>query len=106
MIVSWRVPQLDLYGRDWLMRSRGGLALPDDIVIVAIDEASLKRFGRFPWSRTLMAEAIDRLRTLQPRVIALDILYIEPTDNDDDAALTAAIERAGNVVVAAQLTSG
>ncbi len=105
LIISWRAPALELYARDLLMRARGSLATPDDIVIVAIDEAGLKRFGRFPWPRSLMARAIDNLKNSQPKAIALDVLYIEPTGKDDDAALAAAIERAGNVVVAAQLTN-
>src|SRR5262249_5418102 len=40
----------------------------------------------------------------RPKVIALDILYSEPTMQADDQALATAIARAGNVVVASQLT--
>jgi len=92
--------------RDWLMRQRGLLRPPDDVVIVAIDEPSLKRFGRFPWPRSLMARALDSLKNAQPKAIALDALYVEPTTKADDAALASAVKRAGNVVVAAQLTAG
>jgi len=88
------------------MRQRGPLQAPDDIVIVAIDESSLKRFGRFPWPRSLMAQALDSLKNAQPKAIALDVLYVEPTVKADDAALASAVKRAGNVVVAAQLTAG
>jgi len=35
-------------------------------VIVAIDEASLERFGQWPWPRTLIAQLIDRLRAAGP----------------------------------------
>ena len=91
---------------DWLMRQRGLLRVPDDIVIVAIDEPSIKRFGRFPWPRSLMARALDHLKSAQPKAIALDVLYVEPTIKSEDAALASAIMRAGNVVVAAQLTAG
>ncbi len=108
ILISWRAPGLELQARDWLMRTRGTLIAPDDIAIVAIDEASLKRFGRFPWPRGLMAQALDRLREAQPRAVALDVLYSEPSDVAnavDDALLATAIERAGNVVVAAQLAS-
>jgi signal transduction histidine kinase/CHASE2 domain-containing sensor protein len=106
MWIVWRVPGLEMSARDWLMRQRGPLQPPDDIVIVAIDEPSLKRFGRFPWSRSLMAQALDSLTSARPKAIALDVLYIEPTTEADDAALASAVKRAGNVVVAAQLTSG
>ena len=33
---------------------------PADIVIVAIDEASLKSIGRWPWSRTVHADLINK----------------------------------------------
>ncbi|MGH9756007.1 MAG: CHASE2 domain-containing protein [Blastocatellia bacterium] len=104
--IVWRVPGLEMSARDWLMRQRGLLQAPDDIVIVAIDESSLKRFGRFPWPRSLMARALDSLKNAQPKAIALDVLYVEPTTKADDAALASAVKRAGNVVVAAQLTAG
>ncbi|MBO0858589.1 MAG: CHASE2 domain-containing protein, partial [Chloracidobacterium sp.] len=105
MAVAWRAPGVELYARDRLMRSRGRIAPPDDIVIIAIDEASIARFGRFPWPRALMADALDRLSATQPKAIALDVLYSEPTltNKDDDQRLAASIARAGNVIAAAQL---
>ena len=33
----------------------------DDIVIVAIDAASLSQLGRWPWSRTIHAALLDQL---------------------------------------------
>jgi len=105
MSVAWRAPGLDLYARDWLMRIRGPLAAPDDIVIVAIDEASIARFGRFPWPRSVMARAIDAIAASHPKVIALDVLYTDPATQTGDAALVDSIARAGNVVAAAQLVA-
>src|SRR5262245_29601099 len=104
--IAWRVPGLGMSASDWLMRRRGPLPVPDDIVIVAIDEPSLKRVGPFPWRRSYMAPALDYLKTAQPKAIRFDVLYIEETTKADDAALASAVKRAGNVVVAAQLTAG
>jgi PAS domain S-box-containing protein len=103
MIVAWRAPGLNSLAQDELMRARGPLAPTDDIVIVAIDEASIARFGRFPWARSLMAKAMDRISDARPRVITLDVLYSDASNQKDDEALSASIARAGNVVVAAQL---
>ena len=47
MVGAWWVPGVDLYAHDWFMRLRGPLALPTDIAIVAIDEPSIARYGRF-----------------------------------------------------------
>src|SRR5215510_9185378 len=103
MVVTWRAPALNLTARDALVRAQGTMKPPDDVVIVAIDEASIKRFGRFPWPRGLMAQALHRLSEAHPKVIALNVLYSDPTNEADDAALAEAIKSAGNVVVAAQL---
>ena len=102
-VVMWRAPALKLAARDALVRARGTATPPDEVVIVAIDEASVKRFGRFPWPRRLMAQALDKLSGARPKVIAIHTLYSDPTNEADDAALAEAVKRAGNVVVAAQL---
>lgn len=47
-------------------------------VIVAIDEASLDRFGQWPWPRTLVAQLIDKLGAARPAAIGVDILFPEP----------------------------
>jgi PAS domain S-box-containing protein len=103
MLVDWRAPGIERYTRDWLMQVRGQLPPPDDIAIVAIDEPSIARFGRFPWPRSLAARAVDAIAAMQPKVIALDVLYVDPTSESEDSALAKSIARAGNVVVAAQL---
>jgi signal transduction histidine kinase/CHASE2 domain-containing sensor protein len=103
VIVDWRAPGLARYTRDWLVRARGPLPVPDDIAIVAIDESSLMRFGRFPWSRMVMARTVDQLAAARPKAIAIDVLFADPTIPEDDDALAESIGRAGNVVVAAQL---
>ena len=102
--LSWRMPELDLAARDWLLRSRGKIVPPTEIAIIAIDEASVARLGRFPWPRAVMARGLKLISAARPKVIALDVLYSEPTMPADDQALATAIARAGNVVVASQLT--
>lgn len=104
MFVTWRVQGLELYARNWLTRARGPLPVPDDIAIVAIDEASLARFGRYPWRRNVTAQMFDQLAAAHPKAMSLDVLFSDATNNADDSALASAIAKAGNVVTAAQLT--
>src|ERR1700730_18781781 len=102
MFVTLRVPELDLHAHNWLIRTRGPLPVPNDIAIVAIDEASLARFGRYPWRRNLMAQMLTQLAETHPKAVALDVLLSETTNNIDDTALTAASDKSGNVITAAQ----
>jgi adenylate cyclase len=61
--------------------------VPDDIVIVAIDEESLKRYGRWPWSRTLQSRLIENILRADPKVVGIDILYAEPESEVSDKSL-------------------
>ncbi len=47
------------------------------VQIVAIDEASLKRFGQWPWPRDRLAQLLERMAAQQPLAIGLDIFMPE-----------------------------
>ena len=51
-----------------------------------------------------MASTIDAVAAGQPKAIALDVLFSDATNQESDETLARSIGRAGNVVVAAQLT--
>lgn len=103
MICDWRAPGIARYAQDSLMRARGTLPAPDDIVIVAIDEPSIARLGQFPWERDLTARVLNTISPALPKAIALDVLYSEPTEPEADKTLAEAVNRAGNVVLGEQL---
>ena len=72
----------------------GGVA-PADIVIVAVDDASIAALGRWPWRRAVHAALLDRLRAMGARAVALDFLFTEPDAAAPlgDAALAEAMRR-------------
>jgi adenylate cyclase len=74
-----------------------------DIVIVAIDDASLGSIGRWPWDRTVHADLIDTLSAAGAKTIALDVNFPEPSDERNDEALADALARARNVVLPIEL---
>jgi adenylate cyclase len=51
-------------------------ALP--IKIIDIDEESLKRYGQWPWDRTLLAKLVSNLQTADVSSLAFDIIFPEP----------------------------
>ncbi|MGA8572311.1 MAG: adenylate/guanylate cyclase domain-containing protein [Desulfobaccales bacterium] len=69
------IMELKLY--DLKLRLRGVQAPGPEVVIVTIDEDSLKALGRWPWSREIQARLIDRIKEAGPRVVALDIIFAE-----------------------------
>ena len=48
------------------------------VVIAAIDEKSLDKFGQWPWSRGTLAKITDRLTELGAVAIAYDVIFAEP----------------------------
>jgi CHASE2 domain-containing sensor protein/anti-sigma regulatory factor (Ser/Thr protein kinase) len=76
-------------------------APPKDIVIVAIDQTSLAKIGRWPWSREFHAQLIRRIQAEQPAVIGFDIIFAEPEliTPSADEALAMAMRESGRVVL-------
>ncbi|HEY2931728.1 MAG TPA: adenylate/guanylate cyclase domain-containing protein [Acidobacteriota bacterium] len=108
-LMSQYTPWLDvLEGKsyDFMMSTlRGAEEKPRDIVIVAIDESSLKEFAnagmRFPWPRRVHAELIRLLNEAGARCIIFDVAFTEPSTPQDDQALAAAIQASRAPVVLA-----
>lgn len=118
---------MELKSLDLRLVSRGKLPTTGVIAIAAIDEKSLGEIGRWPWSRTVIAKLVEKLKSDGARVIAFDIVFSEPEEKpslkflqelsgelgvgdrlnrilkvkrdylSSDMILAKAIERAGNV---------
>jgi adenylate cyclase len=96
---------LDTRAFDLRLRMRGPLPPGPEVVIVAIDDASVATVGRWPWSRAVMAKLLDRLMAADPAVVGFDIVQSEATDTPPIAALQERLsgldERARNSVLSA-----
>ncbi len=70
-----------------------------DIVLVAVDEASLETFGRWPWPRDRHGYLVRFLREAGAKAVIFDILFLEPDDNAEefDQVFADEIRAAGNV---------
>jgi adenylate cyclase len=59
-----------------VLRPRAQTSFP--VVIVDIDEASLKEIGQWPWPRTTVADLITKITQLGAVTIGLDVIFSEP----------------------------
>lgn len=93
----WRWDQL-LYDAQLRYTERPA---PDDVVIVAIDEESLAAIGRWPWPRDVHAKLVDLLTREGAKVIALDVIFAEPSNPNasDDDALVRQVDNSGRVAL-------
>lgn len=48
------------------------------VVVAEIDDASLARYGRWPWPRSVYGEIIENLYSLGAEVVAFDVVFSEP----------------------------
>ncbi len=75
-------------------------AISGDLLIVAIDENSLDRIGRWPWPREWHARLLQILCASKPAAIGIDIAFSEKSDNPlADALLAEAIATCANVAL-------
>ena len=96
--------QMNQHAADLLFRLRGEQkAGVERIAIVAIDDETLARFGNLPLDRTLVAAALTRICSGRPNVIALDLLFPEPSNPEADQALLAALRACPQTVLAGGL---
>lgn len=99
-VPAWQGLERRVFDLLTVATAKGELTQP--IKLVAINEEAMNAMKlRLPWPRTLYADLVERLAQGGAAVIALDILFAEPSRPEEDAALAKAIARAGNVVLAA-----
>lgn len=90
LLVLLRLPltefiELKFYDLKFLYR--GARPPAPEVAIVAIDDESVKRVGRWPWSREVMAQLLESIKEYDPRVLGLDIIFAERQETAALAAL-------------------
>jgi adenylate cyclase len=79
--------------------------LSNQVTIIGIDDATISRYGPFPIPRQAYVDLLAALKPVQPWTIAFDVSFYDQSQNaDQDRALAAAMQDAGNVILAMQGT--
>jgi len=63
--------------RDYMFILRGEIPQNDKVVIVDIDEKSLKQIGQWPWSRDVLSTLLENLTQAGVAIIGFDIVFAE-----------------------------
>ena len=77
-----------------------------DIVIVGIDQQSLRQVGRWPWPRRHYAELIEKLTAAGARNIYFDIVVDARNEPADDKAFVDSLDKSGRVTIPVLSRSG
>jgi signal transduction histidine kinase len=89
----------DIY--DWMFRMHPVQRARPQSAVLAIDEATLSRYGGIRQMRAIVADALERVAPAQPSVVAIDVILADETS--EDARLRAALMRTPRVVLAADI---
>lgn len=85
---------------DWQIR-QSSRPVPQDIVIIGIDDLSLYEIGRWPWSRRIHAKLLDKLNDANSKAVFFDVIFAEPDQNDPagDQQFITSVKNYGRVVL-------
>jgi CHASE2 domain-containing sensor protein/signal transduction histidine kinase len=92
------ISQTEQLSYDRLFKLRGERPWDQRIVVVAIDDASLQKLGRYPWPRQRFTQLLNVLQQQQASTVAFDVIFSEPAG--DDRAFAQAIAAQGQVILA------
>ncbi len=73
---------VDKKAYDVMMHLRAGGDVTEDIVLVAVDDDSIEKLGRWPWPRSILARGLDKISEGKPKVIGLSVILSEPEVSD------------------------
>ncbi len=93
------IQQIDLRLKDVRFRLRGPIKPDPHVVVIAIDNKSIKEIGRWPWSREVTGQLVKSLKNYGVSVIALDMVFAEPQAPKPDRFLADSIKTSGNVIM-------
>lgn len=65
------------------------------VTVAAIDDASLERFGRWPWSRAVFAEILESLYESGAKSVVFDVVFSEPEYKSRELQKTFEVEVPG-----------
>lgn len=98
---AWFLDRIEATMTDLRTIVRGKVPAPDLVTIVAIDDEVAREQGGYPLPRVSLAKIIDGLARLDPKVIVIDLLFVDPGQEAGDQALERALSQTTSVIAGA-----
>jgi len=98
--------QIDNDAYDWMFRLRPQPPPATESALLAIDDASLNQLGGISKIRAMLAEGLERISLVSPKVVAIDLTLVEAGEPEDDRRLEAAMRKTPGLVLAAEMLPG
>ncbi|MBL7069801.1 MAG: CHASE2 domain-containing protein [Candidatus Omnitrophica bacterium] len=91
--------EFELTTLDYRLRFRRARNINRDVVFVDMGEDSIKKIGRWPWSREWHATIISILSQFGAKAVVFDVIFSEASSEFSDGAMEEAMKKANNVYI-------
>ncbi|WP_424627650.1 CHASE2 domain-containing protein [Bradyrhizobium sp. SYSU BS000235] len=98
---AWFLDRIEATMTDLRTVVRGKIPAPDLVTIVAIDDEVVREQGGYPLPRAALAKIIDRIARFDPKVIVVDLLFVDPGSEAGDRALEQSLGQTASVIAGA-----
>ena len=95
--------RIDNYAADFLFAIHKPPAWQPESIILAMDDASFEHMGGVSFIRREIAQGLQILAAVKPKVVAIDVLLADRGDDAQNQELAAAFRACGNIILPAQL---
>ncbi len=108
ILLGWTAlaSQIDDDAYDVMFRLYPPVAGQPHSLILAIDDATFSAMGGVRAYRSMLAQALELLATVQPNVVAIDMVLADKEDAPEDDRLVRAMQATKNLVLVAHLQKG
>jgi signal transduction histidine kinase len=108
IVLGWTAlaAQIDDDAYDWMFRLHPPVARQPHSLILAIDDPTFSAMGGVRAQRTMLAQALELLAPVQPKVVAIDMVLADQQDAPEDDRLSRAMQAIRNLVLVAHLQNG
>lgn len=90
---------------DWMFRLNPPQAASTQSIVLMIDDPTLKDLGGIRSLRSILAKALSRISTVQPKLVAIDVILTDPGDPSEDERLENALKATPNVILATDFSN-
>jgi len=97
LLASGILDPIERVSLDWRFRYTPRPPLSPSLCVIELDQKSCAEIGQWPWPRSRYASLLHALKAAGARIVALDILLPDRSNDRDDQELANAIEKSGNV---------
>jgi len=102
---NYPVEELSRRAGDMYFRLRGNQGTSPHVALILIDDASLERYGRWPWKTLLAGAGGEGCQRRAPKALGLDIFAFGTEDETNDGELAKALKDSGNAVLVSKISS-